>query len=312
MPGAKKTVKKRLADGTLKTYTYDRKPPQAKPNTVGAVIAEYRASPDWRRLKPKTKQAYMLAMDRIGEFYAEVPIADVRRRTVLATRDTYADTVGVANQMVTMWGVLLRFALDREYVQINVARDIPRLKGGAWEPWTDEQIAYALDALPEYLRRAVVVALYTGQRAGDVVAMKWSDYDGQAIRVKQEKTGADLWVPCHADLRAELEAWRRGPRNTTHLVTMASGQPWRETEHFTHTMSRTLRNMDGTKGCVFHGLRKTAAVRLAEAGCTAHEIMAVTGHRTYAMVQHYTERADQRRRAEAAVTKLENWRGAKR
>jgi hypothetical protein len=57
--------------------------------------------------------------------------------------------------------------------------------------------------------------------------------------------------------------------------------------------------------CVLHGLRKTAARRLAEAGCTAHEIMAVTGHSTLAMVADYTEAADQKKRASAAILKYE-------
>ncbi len=45
---------------------------------------------------------------------------------------------------------------------------------------------------------------------------------------------------------------------------------------------------------------------MAEAGCTDREIMAVTGHRTTAMVSHYTRHADQKRRASAAIHKLQN------
>lgn len=60
--------------------------------------------------------------------------------------------------------------------------------------------------------------------------------------------------------------------------------------------------------CVLHGLRKTAARRLAEADCTDSQIMAVTGHRTSAMVRKYTRGADQKRQATAAIRKLENGR----
>ena len=63
------------------------------------------------------------------------------------------------------------------------------------------------------------------------------------------------------------------------------------------------------QACVLHGLRKTAARMLAEAGCTDREIMAITGHRTTAMVSHYTKHADQKRRATAAIHKLQNARG---
>jgi len=37
--------------------------------------------------------------------------------------------------------------------------------------------------------------LGTGQRIGDVLKMKWSDFDGEAISVRQGKTKANLWIP---------------------------------------------------------------------------------------------------------------------
>ena len=48
------------------------------------------------------------------------------------------------------------------------------------------------------------------------------------------------------------------------------------------------------------------ATPLADAGCTAHEIAVVTGHRTLAMVQLYTASADQERLARSAILRLEN------
>jgi hypothetical protein len=50
-------------------------------------------------------------------------------------------------------------------------------------------------------------------------------------------------------------------------------------------------------------LRKAAARRLAEAGCTAHEIGAITGHTSLAELVRYTKAADQRRLAETAMAK---------
>ena len=49
--------------------------------------------------------------------------------------------------------------------------------------------------------------------------------------------------------------------------------------------------------CVFHGLRKAACTRLADAGCTAHEIAAISGHKTLKEVERYTKGADQARLA---------------
>lgn len=56
--------------------------------------------------------------------------------------------------------------------------------------------------------------------------------------------------------------------------------------------------------CSAHGLRKACARRLAEAGAAAHEIGAVTGHKTLALVQRYTEAAGREGMADSAIEKL--------
>jgi integrase len=59
-------------------------------------------------------------------------------------------------------------------------------------------------------------------------------------------------------------------------------------------------------GLNVHGLRKLAATALAEAGCTPHEIAAVTGHKSLAMVELYTRSAARERLALTAIGRLEN------
>ncbi|MDH2383658.1 tyrosine-type recombinase/integrase [Bradyrhizobium sp. CER78] len=58
--------------------------------------------------------------------------------------------------------------------------------------------------------------------------------------------------------------------------------------------------------CRPHGLRKTLGRRMADAGCTAHEIMAVLGHLTLAEAERYTREADRRRGGRRAILKLED------
>lgn len=59
------------------------------------------------------------------------------------------------------------------------------------------------------------------------------------------------------------------------------------------------------EGLTFHGLRHTVAVALAEAGASTRDIMAVTGHRTEAMVATYVRDAGTDRRARSAIRRLE-------
>ena len=53
-----------------------------------------------------------------------------------------------------------------------------------------------------------------------------------------------------------------------------------------------------------HGLRKACARRLAEIGCSANQIAAITGHATLTEVQRYTKAADRKRMAREAMRKL--------
>jgi len=60
------------------------------------------------------------------------------------------------------------------------------------------------------------------------------------------------------------------------------------------------------KGCTFHGLRATGCTRLADAGCSAHEIAAWSGHMTLKEVERYTKSANQKRLAVSAMARIAN------
>jgi integrase len=168
------------------------------------------------------------------------------------------------------------------------------------EPWPQELIERFLREARPSLRWAVKLALYTGQRRSDLVKMKWSQFDGEYIEVRQQKTGAMLSIPCHKALRAELETM---PRIAETILVGERGAPLIG-DSLSVMVRRQLREM-GIDGYAIHGLRKNAAVELANAGCDAFEIAAITGHRTVGMVQHYAKRHDQRRRARSAMDKWE-------
>jgi integrase len=151
-------------------------------------------------------------------------------------------------------------------------------------------------------RLAFDLLLYTGQRGSDVARMA-RPAAGEKIRVVQQKTGAPLTITVHPQLRRSLEACPSG-----HLaaIVTAHGAPF-SIKGFGQFMSNAIREAGLPPYCKAHGLRKAAARRLAEAGCSAHEIMAVTGHKTLSEVERYTRAAEQERLNAAAMAKqLEN------
>jgi integrase len=149
------------------------------------------------------------------------------------------------------------------------------LPSGELPAWSRVEADLACQHLPERLRRAVVLGMHTGQRRGDLIAMRWSDYDGAAIRIVQQKTGTELVIPVVPELKAELDAWKpsvmdmSGKTAGTILLTDAS-EPWTETNLSTQ-MSRYLDKVPGfPSGRNIHGLRKLVAASLAAAAvpCT--------------------------------------------
>jgi len=60
-------------------------------------------------------------------------------------------------------------------------------------------------------------------------------------------------------------------------------------------------NEAGLRQCSLHGLRKAACRRLAEAGCSANEIAAISGHASLREVARYTAAASQVHLADQAL-----------
>jgi integrase len=301
---AGRTVRKTLADGSVKVYRY---PPHkrravAASDTMRALLRAYEASPEFSALAKATQAQYLIYL-RPWLKVAEARPRDVTRRDILAARDAIATTrgMGAATAFGRVTGALFAWALDREWIDHNPAARLRTLPGGELPAWSEAQIDAALAKLPEALRRVVVLALHTGQRRGDLCAMAWSQYDGAVIRLRQGKTGAVMVIPCHPTLRAELDAWQKvGPL----ILASPRTGAW-QPAHLSREMKRALGEIGLPARLNVHGLRKAAARRLAEAGCSALEIAAITGHRTLGMVAHYTRSVDQARMAEAAVTRLQ-------
>jgi integrase len=87
----------------------------------------------------------------------------------------------------------------------------------------------------------------------------------------------------------------------TFLVT-ATGKPYGGNA-FTEQFRKWCDAAGLPKRCKPHGLRKAACRRLADALCTPHEIMAISGHATLKEVQRYTIGTDQARLARNAMAK---------
>jgi integrase len=240
-----------------------------------------------------------------------VPVDRIGRREITDIRNAIAkhNGNGAATSFVRAASALFGWARENGWLEHSPMAGMKRLQGGNLPAWTDAEAALAIEQLPEHLRRVVVLALYTGQRRGDLVALTWGQYDGVAISLTQQKPRKkiDVRIPCHPILKAELESWKAGTVtgiSGANILRNSLGRPWRP-DVLSWALSVALSRIAGfPNGKNLHGLRKLAAANLAEAGCSPHEIMAITGHTTLAMVELYTASAERKRLAEAAIRRL--------
>jgi integrase len=309
--------KKRMADGSIKIYSYPgyaRKgtAPRAAAHadgTIGACQQLYRQSPEWRALKPRTQAQYLHYL-KFWEPMWHYRIEEIGREQIISQRNLIAERRGdqAANVFVRVTSAFFTWLVEAGRLTQSPAWRIKKIKGGGHFPaWSEADYEYAVARLPEHLRRVVVLARNTGQRRGDLIAMTWADYKSGGIRIVQEKgrqseQDVPMFIPLSAEMRAELEIWKRTAAST-HILTTDRGVPWHPT-YLSRLLREAVDKLGLPAGLNVHGLRKLAATTLAEAGCSLHEIMAFTGHKTMSMVELYTRSARQERLANQAIIRL--------
>jgi integrase len=281
-----------------------------KQGTIAALARSYLRSGVFAGLSPATQRARRYLVERFVAEHGDKEVARLERRHVKAIIDAKRETPGLARNILSMLGVLLALAVEDGIRADNPAKGIkrPKLSDEGWHPWTEEQIATYEVKQPvgSQARLALALALYTAQRRSDVARMGRQHVRNGVIDVRQQKTGTKLAIPLHPTLQAILDA-----TPSAHLTFLVAqhGKPFTP-GGLTQRFKLWCREA-GLRQCSMHGLRKAACRRLAEAGCTAHEIMAISGHKTLSEVERYTKDADQRRMAERAIARTETFpRGA--
>ena len=276
------------------------------PGSLAWAIEKFLSSPLYNERAETTKRNYRRVFDQLRESYGAGLLRDLQPRHIRKIRnDIAAKSTTGADIAMSLISALWEFSIEHlglDELGADPTHGVKRAHKVTHEhePWPPELIERFMREARPSLRWAVKLALYTGQRRSDLVKMKWSQFDGEFIEVRQQKTGALLSIPCHKELRAELETM---PRVAETILVGERGAPLIG-DSLSVMVRKQLREM-GVDGYAIHGLRKNAAVALADAGCDAFEIAAITGHRTTAMVAHYAKRHDQRRRARSAMDKWE-------
>jgi integrase len=273
------------------------------PGTLRALAVSYFASSAFRTTRPSTQYTYRNIIDRLCAEHGDKRVALLQREHVIKLLAARAHTPGTANALRRSLRALMQHAVEIGMRADDPTRDVrkvPTAKGDGYHSWTEGEIEQFERHHPvgSRARLAFALLLYTGQRRSDVVRMGRQHLSDNAICVRQVKTGREVWVPVHEALAPILAT---AATNLTFLLT-DQGKPY--TAAGFGNWFRDQCRAAGLHGCSAHGLRKAAARRLAEAGCSTHEIAAITGHASLKEVARYTEAVDRRRLAQSAMAKV--------
>lgn len=344
LKGINKTTK-RLADGILRTYYYHRgsgKPLPGKPfdpdflaayqeaervapletGNVNELIRGYCLSPKFLNKRASTQREYKRVLMQLEKAFGKMPIAALAPPRVVGKFIQYQEDIGgahprEADNRLTVLSAVFSYAKRKGRIARNPLEGFERLYHGnrAEKVWTEADVLNFMKDAPVELQRAMILAIHTGQRYGDLVRLRWADYDGNAVSLRQSKTSQRVWIKCTSALKAMLEAT---PRTGPFILTRRDGLPWhtrRDDKALSkawtaHMKAAGMYPDDRAERLHFNDLRGTAVTLLAEAQATVPMIVAITGHTmesAHRILEKYLART--RRLSEAAIYAFENTTG---
>jgi len=180
-----------------------------------------------------------------------------------------------------------------------------------WEEWTDGDLARVCEDVPT--AQLIKFAAYSGQRIGDLVRITPQNFAVYGrVQIIQHKTGRHVTLPLTPAMK------KLGlVKDALNLIQKANGatnfdnspifmfETERQAKHWYYHWCKIW----GIKK-PFHGLRKYCAIKMAEAGCTMPEIMAVTGHTSTNTAMKYIKAADRFILAKRAAARVEDYENA--
>lgn len=289
-------------------------PPEPHPKSFGALIEGYKSSPEFEELAPATQRGYSRHLDFIESLWGNLQVARLLPSHILKLRDKHRATPATANALLRTLSALLSWSVPRGFRNDNPCQHVRKLSiGEGWPHWPWQMIDLLEEYAPPWMWEAAAVALYTGQRQSDVLAMTRAKVRDGLIEVRQAKTGRELIIPAHQRLLVVLagieQRQQQSGRQSVQILTNSRGLPW-TSDGFRASWNGVLRASASPlapikdAGLVFHGLRKSAVVTLLEAGCTDAEVAAITGQ-SRQMIEHYSKQVNQKKLAAAAILKWE-------
>lgn len=274
------------------------------------LIASYRKSDRWLNLKPRTRADYESVLIYLEDKNGAKDMTRVTRPDVIAAMEKNRHRTRFANYIAQVMSVLCEHAIDIGWIGSNPAKGVKLLKTPESRkrphvPWPDWAVAKARAEMALDSLLVIDLGIGTAQRPGDLPGFTWGDFDGDNLRLRQNKTDVALVLPCTDALKATLARARAAlpfiPMPSRPILCNADGSAL--TYHQMAAPVLRERKRLGLEAFDLHALRYRGVEELAWANCTDEEIAAYSGHMSLAMVRKYAGPARQIMRARQAKEK---------
>lgn len=282
---------------------------RVKPGTIRALAVSYYDSHAFRMMSSQSVRRNIIERfcretDKEGRALGDKSATTLQRAHIVKLMEARSDRPDSANGLRKALRAMMQHAVVIGWRTDNPTRDVkplaPKSKTGfhSWEESEIEQFE-SRHSIGSRARLAFTLLLYTGQRRSDVVRMGRQHIRDGVIQVRQVKTGTELFIPIHPVLQDVIAQSTSG--QLTLLVT-EFGNPFKPAGF--GNWFREQCDMANLRHCSAHGLRKAAARRLAEAGCSTFEVAAITGHASLRELEKYTKAAAQKKLAVSAMARV--------
>lgn len=249
-----------------------------------SVVTLYRGSPEFAKLADTTKRNWNRWLDRIGEHFGDLRIAQFDRpekiRPVIRQwRNRWADQPRNADYGMQVLSRLLSFAVDPlGKIAGNPCEGIKQLYDNDRSEiiWTDADLAQLNATCSEDITLAVGLAAHTGLRLSDLLRLCWSHVGDDAIVITtgKSKHRREVIVPLYDGLRAALA---NIPKRATTILTNSKHRPWKANGFGTAFNRAKIAAGMADRDLHFHDLRGTAATRFYIAGLSERVIAEIMG-----------------------------------
>jgi integrase len=282
-------------------------------DTINALADAYETA--WptlpRKLSDGTKEQYQRSLRVVRNAWGNLRADALRPSHVQALMDGLALTPGKANNVLDALRAMCRWAMGpRELLARDPTLGVARFEQGeGHKPWTPEQLKIADEKFTGMMRRAYVLARYTGQRISDTVRLGFTDIDDGGFALPQKKTGVRPWCPIFPELEAEMADWEKRPGPFLLQDTgKNTGKPF-TTNQLWKVFDKAREEHAALADAVWHGLRANAVIRLRQSGYSIAQISDMIGMSPQ-MVERYCRHADRKAGGQAVLLALKQGQNA--